>query len=64
LLSIGATDCRFWRTRGVPAYVYGCSPEGMGVPNEAVKVEEYLTVLKVYALSALDYLLGTGQQTT
>jgi hypothetical protein len=34
------------------------------VPNEAVKVEEYLTVLKVHALSALDYLLGTGRQTT
>ena len=64
VLSIGATDCRFWRARGVPAYVYGCSPEGMGVPNEAVKVEEYLTVLKVHALSALDYLLSAGQQTT
>ena len=57
-LSIGATDCRFWRARGVPAYVYGCSPEGMGVPNEAVKVDEYLTVLKVHALAALDYLLS------
>jgi succinyl-diaminopimelate desuccinylase len=64
VLSIGATDCRFWRTRGVPAYVYGCSPEGMGVPNEAVKVDEYLIVLKVHALSALDYLLCAGQQST
>jgi succinyl-diaminopimelate desuccinylase len=56
VLTLGATDCRFWRARGVPAYVYGCSPVGMGVPNEAVKVEEYLAVLKVHALSALDYL--------
>jgi succinyl-diaminopimelate desuccinylase len=64
VLSIGATDCRFWRARGIPAYVYGCSPAGMGVPNEAVKVDEYLTVLKVHALSALDYLLGAGPQTT
>lgn len=60
VLSIGATDCRFWRARGVPAYVYGCSPEGMGVPNEAVKVDEYLTVLQVHALAALDYLSATA----
>jgi hypothetical protein len=33
-----------------------------GLPYQPV--EEYLTVLKVYALSAMDYLLGTGQQTT
>jgi hypothetical protein len=36
----------------------------MGVPNEAVKVDEYLTVLRVHALSALDYLLGASSPTT
>jgi hypothetical protein len=30
----------------------------MGVPNEAVKVDEYLAVLKVHTLSAFDYLTG------
>jgi succinyl-diaminopimelate desuccinylase len=59
VLTLGGTDCRFWRARGVPAYVYGCSPAGMGVPNEAVKVDEYLAVLKVHALSAFDYLAGS-----
>jgi succinyl-diaminopimelate desuccinylase len=58
VMSLGASDCRFWRARGVPAYVYGCSPTGMGVPNEAVRVDEYLAVLKVHTLSAFDYLSG------
>ena len=64
VMTLGATDCRFWRARGVPAYVYGCSPVGMGVPNEAVKVDEYLAVLKVHALSALDYLSRPDLETT
>ena len=64
VLTLGATDCRFWRARGVPAYVYGCSPVGMGVPNEAVKVEEYLAVLQVHALSAFDYLSRPDLATT
>jgi succinyl-diaminopimelate desuccinylase len=58
VVTLGATDCRFWYARGVPAYVYGCSPVGMGVPNEAVKVDDYLAVLKVHTLSAFDYLTG------
>ena len=56
IVNLGATDCRFWRVRGIPAYVHGCSPHGMGAPNEAVKIEEYLHVLRVHALSAYDYL--------
>jgi acetylornithine deacetylase/succinyl-diaminopimelate desuccinylase-like protein len=27
ILSIGATDCKHYRYRGIPAYVYGCSPK-------------------------------------
>jgi succinyl-diaminopimelate desuccinylase len=37
----GGTDCKFWRYHGVPAYVYGASPAGMGRSNEAVLVEEF-----------------------
>ncbi len=35
IVSLGGTDCRFWRAAGVPAYVYGCSPSGMGAPDES-----------------------------
>jgi len=56
IVNLGATDCRFWRNKGVPAYVYGCSPEGMGAPDESVEVEEFLNVVRVHVLSAFDYL--------
>jgi len=57
IISLGATDCRFWRAAGVPAYVYGCSPAGMGAPDESVAVDEFLHVVKTHALSAFDYLI-------
>ena len=56
IISLGGTDCRFWRAAGVPAYVYGCSPAGMGAPDESVAVDEFLHVLRTHALSAFDYL--------
>ncbi|MBV9784797.1 MAG: M20/M25/M40 family metallo-hydrolase [Acidisphaera sp.] len=56
VLSLGGTDARLWRQRGIPAYVYGPFPRGMGQANEAVDVEEYLHVVKVHVLSAFDYL--------
>ncbi len=58
IISLGGTDCRFWRAAGVPAYVYGCSPAGMGAPDESVDVDEFLHVVKTHALSAFDYLSG------
>ncbi len=56
IVSLGATDCRFWRAAGVPAYVYGPSPQSMGAPDESVSVDEFLHVVKIHALSAFDYL--------
>ena len=56
IISLGATDCRFWRHKGVPAYVYGPSPEGMGKPNESVSIDEFLHIVQTHALSAFDYL--------
>jgi succinyl-diaminopimelate desuccinylase len=56
IISLGATDCRFWRAAGVPAYVYGPSPEGMGAPDESVRIDEFLHVVRTHALSAFDYL--------
>jgi succinyl-diaminopimelate desuccinylase len=56
IISLGGTDCRFWRAAGTPAYVYGCSPAGMGAPDESVAVDEFLHVVKTHTLAAFDYL--------
>lgn len=56
--SLGATDTKFWRYRGIPAYVYGVSPETMAATNERVSIEEYLTIIKTHALAVWDYLGG------
>jgi succinyl-diaminopimelate desuccinylase len=56
IISLGGTDCRFWRAAGVPAYVYGPSPEGMGAPDESVRVDELMHVVRTHVLSAFDYL--------
>lgn len=56
VLSLGASDARFWRQIGIPGYSYGPSPDTMGAPDEAVKITEYLNILKVHALAACDYL--------
>jgi succinyl-diaminopimelate desuccinylase len=58
ILSLGGTDARLWRQRGIPAYVYGPHPTGMGQKDEHVAIDEFLAVVKVHALSAYDYLGG------
>ena len=52
----GGTDCRFWRDRGVPAYVYGCKATNMARPDEYVELEEYFHVIRTHALAAAAYL--------
>jgi succinyl-diaminopimelate desuccinylase len=56
IVSLGGTDTRFWRAKGVPAFVYGCSPAGMGGVDESVSLSEFHHVLRVHALAAWDYL--------
>lgn len=60
VISLGGTDARLWRQRGIPAYVYGPFPRGMGQKDENVEVAEYLHVVKVHVLSAFDYLAARG----
>ena len=55
-VSLGATDARLWRYLGIPAYIYGPFPHGMGGVDEHVEIEEFLDVVKVHALAAFDYL--------
>jgi acetylornithine deacetylase/succinyl-diaminopimelate desuccinylase-like protein len=57
--SLGATDTKFWRYHGVPAYVFGVSPETMAAGvDERVSVEEFLVVVRTHALAVWDYLGG------
>jgi len=56
VVGLGGTDTRFWRARGVPAFVHGCSPVGMGAADESVSIEEFHHVLRTHALAAFDYL--------
>ena len=57
-VSLGGTDAKHWRHRGVPAYIYGCTPNNMAKADEWVDIEEYLHVVRVHALAAADYLGG------
>ena len=56
VVSLGATDCKHWRHRGVPAYVYGCTPNNMAKGNEWIAIDEYLHVLRTHVLAAATYL--------
>ncbi|MEM7743625.1 MAG: M20/M25/M40 family metallo-hydrolase [Pseudomonadota bacterium] len=60
IVSLGGTDARLWRHIGVPAYVYGPHPYGMGSHDEYVDVDEFLHVVRTHALSAWDYLSNDG----
>jgi succinyl-diaminopimelate desuccinylase len=56
IVSLGGTDARLWRQNGVPAYVYGPAPTGMGGVDEYVEIDEFLHVVRTHMLSAYDYL--------
>lgn len=62
VISLGATDARLWRQRGIPAYIYGVYPHGMGAADEYCDVEEFLHVVRTHVLSAYDYLTAGGEQ--
>ncbi|MEM7670655.1 MAG: M20/M25/M40 family metallo-hydrolase, partial [Pseudomonadota bacterium] len=56
IVSIGGTDARLWRYEGIPAYVYGPFPEGMGSFDENVPIDDYLHVVRTHVLAAYTYL--------
>lgn len=57
-VSLGASDAKHWRRRGVPAFLYGCTPNNMAKPDEWVDVEEYLHIVRTHALAAASFLAG------
>lgn len=58
--SLGGTDMRYWRWRGIPAVVVGPSGLSMGTETEHVTVEEAINVLKLQLMCAVDYLSVAG----
>jgi succinyl-diaminopimelate desuccinylase len=58
IVSLGGTDARLWRQRGIPGLVHGPFPRGMAQADEHVEIEEFLHIVRMHALSALDYLSG------
>jgi hypothetical protein len=45
-VSLGGTDARLWRQRGIPALVHGPFPRGMAQADEHVEIEESLHVVR------------------
>ncbi|CDX52783.1 Acetylornithine deacetylase/succinyldiaminopimelate desuccinylase-like deacylase [Mesorhizobium plurifarium] len=64
IIALGGCDARLWRYAGIPAFVYGPSPTGMGTANELVRVDEFLHVAKTHTLAAFDYLSGDRNSTS
>lgn len=60
VVTLGTTDTRLWRFAGVPAYVYGMSPETMAAANENVRIDEFLRLLRVHTLAAARYLTAVA----
>jgi acetylornithine deacetylase/succinyl-diaminopimelate desuccinylase-like protein len=58
-MRVGASDARLYRLFGVPSVVFGCTPFGMGGPDEHVLVDELVAVAQVHALAALRFLCST-----
>jgi succinyl-diaminopimelate desuccinylase len=56
IVSLGGTDARLWRQRGIPSFVHGPYPRGMAQADEHVEIEEYLHIVRMHVLSAFDYL--------
>jgi succinyl-diaminopimelate desuccinylase len=59
-MRVGASDARLYRMFGVPSVVFGCTPFGMGGPDEYVLVDELVAVAQVHALTALSFLSDNG----
>jgi acetylornithine deacetylase/succinyl-diaminopimelate desuccinylase-like protein len=59
-MRVGASDARLYRMFGVPSVVFGCTPFGMGGPDEHILVDELVRVAQVHALAARAFLSEEG----
>ena len=60
--SLGASDCKHFRRKGVPSFIYGVSAGNMGRADECVPIDDFMHVVKTHALTAVDYLTGASPQ--
>ena len=60
IMSLGASDARLWRAKGVPAFTYGTTATNVAMPDEYTDVEEWIGVVKALTLAAHAYLNGEG----
>jgi succinyl-diaminopimelate desuccinylase len=58
ITSLGASDARFWRMRGVPAFTYGATATNVAMPDEHTDIAEWIGVVKTLTLAAHAYLHG------
>ena len=54
--SLGGTDGRYWRWRGIPTVICGPSNLSMGSDSENVTLDEAIAVMKLHAICAAEYL--------
>ena len=55
-MRVGASDARVFRAAGIPAVVYGPTPFNTGGADEYVLIDELVTVMRVHALAAFNFL--------
>ncbi|MFC1803780.1 M20/M25/M40 family metallo-hydrolase, partial [Thermoproteota archaeon] len=55
-MTAGATDCRFFRTRGVPSVLFGPKGNRTAAADEYITADELITVAKVHTGTIIDYL--------
>ena len=46
----------FWQYLGIPSAIYGPTSFNMGAPDEYILEKEFEQVLKIHALTIIDYL--------
>jgi succinyl-diaminopimelate desuccinylase len=59
-VGLGATDCRMWRERGIPAGVYGPDPTTMATDLEFIDSEQLVEIAKVHALTCVKLMTAGG----
>lgn len=55
-MRVGASDARHYRNAGIPTVVCGLTSYNMGAPDEYVDAHELGALVKVFAMTTLDFL--------
>ena len=55
-MRVGASDARIFRKAGIPTVVFGPTPFNMGAADEYVLIDELVAVMRVHALTSLNFL--------